>query len=50
MKSNAVLLTNSLNDVSFSAFRDSGSLDDWYLFCRYRNKVKNVIRKERQKY
>ena len=45
MRSNRIVLAMSLRDLAFSALRLSRSDEDWKLYCRYRNRAKNIIRK-----
>lgn len=50
MKSRAILLATSLRDLAYSAFLSSRSTENWAIFCRYRNRAKNIIRKEKRKF
>ena len=50
MKSNEIVLATSLRDLAYSTFRSSGSSESWRIYCRYRNKAKNVIRKVRKRF
>uniref|UniRef100_A0A1A9VAJ2 Uncharacterized protein n=1 Tax=Glossina austeni TaxID=7395 RepID=A0A1A9VAJ2_GLOAU len=39
-----------LRNYATSTCQSTGSADDWQIYCRYRNKAKKTIRKERSKY
>lgn len=50
MKSRDVLDAQFLRDLSFTAFRQENTPENWRIFCRYRNKAKSIIRRERRKH
>lgn len=50
MKSNEIVLARSLRDLSFSAFQDDRSFQNWSAYCKLRNRAKNVIRKAKRKH
>lgn len=50
MKSNSVLFAISLRNLAYSEFLTCSTVENWKIFCRYRNKAKNVIRRERKNY
>ncbi|XP_075157890.1 uncharacterized protein LOC142231157 [Haematobia irritans] len=50
LNSQKVIFYRSLRDLSYSAFQADRTSAKWRIFCRYRNKAKSVMRKEKRKY
>lgn len=50
MKSRNVIHARSLRDLAFQAYYECASDLNWRVYCKYRNKAKASIRKERRKF
>lgn len=50
MKTRPVVLAQSHRDLAFRAYQNDSTRPKWRTFCKYRNKAKSVIRKEKTKY
>ncbi|XP_065359864.1 uncharacterized protein LOC135953785 [Calliphora vicina] len=50
MNSRDILLATSLRNLAYSAFLSDKSTFNWNVYCRYRNRAKNVIRREKRRF
>lgn len=50
MKSRAVALAISHRNLAFTAYQNDPTQLKWKMFCKFRNKAKSVIRREKRKY
>lgn len=45
-----VKIAMNIRDLAFKAYRESTDDTNWKIYCKYRNKVKSVLRKYKSKY
>ncbi|XP_059225893.1 uncharacterized protein LOC131997969 [Stomoxys calcitrans] len=50
MNSRNIVFTKSLRDLAYADYQVNRSPEKWRTFCKYRNKTKSLIRKERRRY
>lgn len=50
MRSREIVLSRSLRDMAFRTYKRDPTTVNWGIFCRYRNKAKRIIRREKRRH